>query len=140
MGLGAGTVAGSFDCNGVTIDVLSSDTLQDLRDRINAANTGTTATGVSASIVSAGTNQNDIVLTADDTGEAITLDNDVGGVLGQLGISSDGGATLLNELQAPRTAKLYADGLLDSSKWQSATAASASAGVDRKSTRLNSSH
>jgi flagellar hook-associated protein 2 len=129
MGLGAGTVAGSFDVNGVTIDVLSSDSLQDLRDRINAANTGTTATGVSASIVSAGTNQNYIVLTADDTGEAITLNNDVGGVLSQLGFSTDGGTTLLNELQAPRTAQLYADGLLDPSKWRSATATSASAGV-----------
>lgn len=129
LGLGAGTVAGSFDVNGVTVDVLSTDSLQDLRDRINAANTGTTATGVTASIVSAGTSQNYIVLTADETGESIALGNEVGGVLSKLGISGDGGTTLLNELQAPRTAKLYADGLLDASKWQSATAASASAGV-----------
>lgn len=128
-GLGAGTVAGSFDINGVTIDVLSTDTLQDLRDRVNAANTGTGATGVTASIVSAGANQHYLVLTADDTGESITLNNEVGGVLGELGISADGGTTLLNQLQAPRTAKLYADGLLDSSKWQSAAVASSSADV-----------
>lgn len=129
LGLGAGTVAGSFDVNGVTIDVLAGDSLQDLRDRINAANTGSNATGVTASIVTAGTNQNYIVLTADKTGEAITLDNEVGGVLGQLGISNDGGTTLLNELQAPRMAQLYADGLLDGSKWQTAAVASSSAAV-----------
>src|SRR5690606_28455557 len=40
LGLGAGAVAGSFDINGITIDVLAPDTLQDLRDRVNAANTG----------------------------------------------------------------------------------------------------
>jgi flagellar hook-associated protein 2 len=129
LGLGAGTVAGSFDVNGVTIDVLSTDTMQDVRDRINAANTGSNATGVTASIVSAGVNQHYLVLTSDATGETITLDNEVGGVLGQLGISNDGGTTLLNELQAPRTAKLYADGLLDISKWQSAAVASSSAAV-----------
>lgn len=129
LGLGAGTVAGSFDVNGVTIDVLAGDSLQDLRDRINAANTGSNATGVTASIVTAGTNQNYIVLTADKTGQAITLDNEVGGVLGQLGISNDGGTTLLNELQAPRMAQLYADGLLDGSKWQTAKVASSSAAV-----------
>jgi flagellar hook-associated protein 2 len=129
LGLGAGTVSGSFDVNGVTIDVLTTDTLQDLRDRINAANTGASATGVTASIVSAGTNQNYLVLTSDATGETITLDNEVGGVLGELGISSDGGTTLLNELQAPRSALLYADGLLDVSKWQTAAVASSSAAV-----------
>jgi len=129
LGLGAGTVAGSFDINGVTIDVLSTDTLQDLRDRVNAANTGATATGVTASIVSASATQHYLVLTADDTGESITLNNEVGGVLGELGISADGGTTLLNELQAPRTAKLYADGLLDVSKWQSDAVASSSADV-----------
>lgn len=129
LGLGAGAVAGSFDVNGVTIDVLSTDSLQDLRDRINAANTGTNATGVTASIVSAGVNQHFLVLTADDTGESITLNNEVGGVLDELGISADGGATLLNELQAPRNAKLYADGLLDSSKWQTGAVASSSAAV-----------
>lgn len=129
MGLGAGTVAGSFDVNGVKIDVLSTDSLQDLRDRINAANTGSTATGVTASLVTVGANQNYLVLTADKTGEAIALTNETGGVLGQLGISNDGGTTLLNELQAPRDAQFYADGLLDGSKWQSAAVASSSAAV-----------
>src|SRR5690606_17956754 len=88
LGLGAGAVAGSFDVTGVTIEILATDTLQDLRDRVNAANTGSNATGVTASIVSAGANQNFLVLTADSTGQAITLGNEVGGVLAQLGISA----------------------------------------------------
>lgn len=129
LGRGAGAVSGSFEINGVKIDVLSTDSLQDLRDRVNAANTGTNATGVSASVVSAGANQHYLVLTADATGETITLGNETGGVLSALGISSDGGTTLLNELQAPRMAQLYADGLLDGSKWQSAALSSSSAGV-----------
>lgn len=129
LGLGAGSVAGSFDINGVTIDVLASDSLQDLRDRINSANTGENATGVTASIVTVGANQHYLVLTADQTGKAITLDNEVGGVLTKLGISTDGGATLANELQAPRMAQFYADGLLDGSKWQTAKVADAAAAV-----------
>ena len=50
-GAAAGSVSGSFSINGKTIDVLATDTLLELRDRINAANSGTSATGVTASIV-----------------------------------------------------------------------------------------
>lgn len=117
-------LSGSFDIKlgsgtAKTITVLATDTLQDLRDRINAANTGSTATGISASIVTVGTGQNYLVLTADQTGQTITFSNETGGVLSGLGISNDGGATLSNQLQAPQTAQFYADGLLDSSKWDS---------------------
>ncbi|QEX23553.1 hypothetical protein FRZ61_34910 [Hypericibacter adhaerens] len=117
-------IAGSFDLKlgsgtSKTFTVSATDTLQDLRDRINAANTGSTATGVSASIVSAGAGQNYLVLTADQTGQTIQFSNETGGVLAGLGISNDGGATLTNQLQAPQTALFYADGLLDSSKWDS---------------------
>src|SRR3546814_7061661 len=50
-GQAAGSIQGTFDIGGVTIDVLPTDTLQDLVDRINNANTGAEATGVPASIV-----------------------------------------------------------------------------------------
>lgn len=125
----AGSISGSFSINGKTITVGANDTLQDVRDRINNANTGSTATGVSASIVSVGTNQHVLVLTADKTGTPITLADETNGVLASLGISGDGGTTYLNQLQAPQTAQFYADGLLDSSKWQSDAAASATADV-----------
>jgi flagellar hook-associated protein 2 len=125
-------VSGSFDMKlgdgaSKTFTISATDTLQDLRDRINAANTGASATGVSASIVSVGTGQNFLVLTADDTGETIQFSNDTGGVLAGLGISNDGGVTLSNELQKPQTAQFYADGLLDSSKWSSLGIASPTA-------------
>jgi flagellar hook-associated protein 2 len=118
-GAGAGAVAGSFDINGVTVTVESTDTLLSLRDRINAANSGDDATGVRASIVSVNSGENVLVLTAEETGQTIALDNETGGILAELGISDDGGATLSNELQSPRTAQFYADGLLDADKWHS---------------------
>jgi flagellar hook-associated protein 2 len=110
----SGSISGDFTINGVQIDVASTDTLKDLRDRINNANTGDSATGVTASIVSITSTQNVLILTADDTGTDITLaDPNTTGVLSDLGISGDGGTTLLNELQAAQSAQFYADGLLD---------------------------
>ena len=115
----AGSIAGSFDINGTTITVDATDSLLSLRDRINAANSGADATGVRASVVSVNDNEHILVLTAEETGTNIALDNETGGVLSELGISSDGGTTLLNELQSPRTAQFYANGLLDLDKWHS---------------------
>lgn len=115
----AGSIAGSFDINGTTITVDATDSLLAVRDRINAANAGANGTGVRASIVSVDENEHILVLTAEETGTNITLDNETGGLLSELGISSDGGATLLNELQSPRTSQFYANGLLDLDKWHS---------------------
>lgn len=125
----AGSIAGSFDINGVTIETYGTDSLQDLRDRINAANTGANATGVTASIVSVGANEHYLILTADKTGTPITIDNEVGGILSGIGISGDGGATFLNELQTAQTAQLYADGLLDPSRYRSGLVASHTAAL-----------
>jgi flagellar hook-associated protein 2 len=124
----ANSISGSFTINGVSISVLSTDHLTDLRDRINAADTGTSATGVKASIVSVSSTQNILVLTADQTGTPITLaDPGSTGVLAQLGISNDGGTTPLNLLQASQNAQFYADGLTDPSKFQTAIETSHSA-------------
>ena len=110
----AGSISGDFTINGVQIDVSSTDTLKDLRDRINNANTGDAATGVSASIVSITSTEHVLILTSDDTGTDITLaDPNITDVLNDLGISDDAGATFLNELQAAQSAEFYADGLLD---------------------------
>jgi len=112
----AGSISGDFTINGVTVDVFASDTLKDLRDRINNANNGSNATGVSASIVSVNASEHVLVLTADETGTDIVLaDPNTTGVLASLGISSDGGTTFSNQLQAAQTAQFYADGLLDTS-------------------------
>lgn len=126
FGGASGSIAGSFDINGVTIAVQASDTLLDLRDRINNANSGAAATGVTASVVSVGPTEHVLVFTSDETGSAIALDNETGGVLASLGISADGGATLSNELQQPQTARFTADGLVDPDRFFSRAVGSTS--------------
>ena len=50
-------------------EVITTDTLASIRNKINNANAGTTPTGVTASIVSYGTNDYRLMLTSDTTGE-----------------------------------------------------------------------
>lgn len=100
-----------FTVEGEVITVASTDTLLTLRDRINAANTGTTPSGVSASIVSVSATQNYLVLTKDTSGTDISITNTTNTPLNTVGILT--GGVPKNELQAPRTAQFYADGLLD---------------------------
>jgi flagellar hook-associated protein 2 len=102
----------SFTINGKTITVSATDSLTDLRDRINNANKGTAPTGVTASIVTVGSNESYLFLTADKTGQTISLADTAGTPLQTIGIL-DGTGAIKNELQAAQTAKFYADGLLD---------------------------
>jgi flagellar hook-associated protein 2 len=103
-----------FTLEGTTITLSAGDTLLSLRDRINAANSGTSPTGVSASIVSVSATQNYLVLTKDTAGSTISLSETTNTPLASSGFLTGGGA-VKNLLQAPRTAQIYADGLLDSS-------------------------
>ncbi len=227
FGGASGSIHGSFEINGKLIEVQATDNLIDLADRINTANTGSNATGVSASIVSVSATQKILVLTATETGQTISITNaqhtsglvadktaqldsytavtgsgnsfeiqDAAGnvidtisyddsdtletlqakidavdglsasivadggsfrlrvrsddgstiqlandslgangvvaqigfpddVLAELGISTDGGTTLANELRAAQTAKLRADGLIDPAASQSVAVATA---------------
>lgn len=89
-------VAGSFEVSGsggkATVTVQASDSLKDIRDRINNANSGTNGTKVSASIIQASTTQFVLVLTADETGKEMTVTEASGGtVLSGLGISTTQG-------------------------------------------------
>jgi flagellar hook-associated protein 2 len=104
--------SGTFVINGRTIAVDSSDSLLDLRDAINAANTGADATGVTATIVSISATEQVLILTADDTGTDATINaGDAGGaVLQNLGVV-DGGGAIKNELQAAQNAELLVDGV-----------------------------
>jgi len=111
--------SGTFTINGVSITANATDTLQDIRDRINNANTGASATGVGASIVTAGSGQNFLVLTADETGTAMTLADTAGSALEDLGVLTAGGAAIKNELQAATSARFKADGLLDIDRFES---------------------
>ncbi|MGE5537894.1 MAG: flagellar filament capping protein FliD [Gemmatimonas sp.] len=101
----------AFTINGKSITVSATDTLLTLRDRINAANSGTSPSGVTASIVSVSATQNFLVLTADDTGSAITFANTTGTPLNTIGVLSGGVAK--HPLVTAQTAQLYADGILD---------------------------
>ncbi|MDP6429730.1 MAG: flagellar filament capping protein FliD [Rhodospirillales bacterium] len=88
------SLSGSFSIAGPTatasITVQSSDSLADIRDRINSANSGTDPTNVTASIVSVSSTEHILVLTNDDLGRGINI-FDSGTVLSSLGISSNNG-------------------------------------------------
>lgn len=88
------SISGSFSVAGPTstasITVQSGDSLADIRDRINSANSGTDPTNVTASIVSVSSTEHILVLTNDDLGSGINV-FDSGTVLSSLGISSNNG-------------------------------------------------
>ncbi len=67
------SVHGAFEINGKRITVEPGDNLVDLAERINNANTGSSASGVTASVVSVTSSQHVLVLTADDTGQSVTV-------------------------------------------------------------------
>ncbi|MCX5855199.1 MAG: flagellar filament capping protein FliD [Deltaproteobacteria bacterium] len=73
--LGAG-YAGDILINGKVITITATDTLSSVGTKINNANSGTAATGVTASIISYGASDYRLVLTSDDTGASgISLSN-----------------------------------------------------------------
>lgn len=61
-------LSGDFLINGKDINIAATDTLNDIMDKINTANSGTSATGVTASILSASSTDNRLILTSDSTG------------------------------------------------------------------------
>lgn len=100
-----GYTAGSFTVQGKastaqTVNVTSTDSLRDIRDKINQLNTGSDATGVTASILKVGSSDYRLILTSDDTGLTNGLVNlagaelDVAGNLAnlQLGAVAQGNA------------------------------------------------
>ena len=106
------TEGNTFTIEGTVITVSSGDSLLSLRDRINNANTGTSPTKVSASIVSVSTTEHYLVLTKDEAGSSITISDTTGTPLQTVGIL-DSGSAIKNELKAAQKAQFYADGLID---------------------------
>lgn len=79
-------LTGDFTLNGTSIAVTATDTLEGIRDKINSANTGSTPTGVTATIVKEGTTAGRLVLTKDSSGASgITLTDGTGGMARELG-------------------------------------------------------
>ncbi|MFH1028301.1 MAG: flagellar cap protein FliD N-terminal domain-containing protein, partial [Pseudomonadota bacterium] len=93
--LGAG-YAGDILINGMVIAISASDTLINLKDKINNANSGTSPTGVTAGIVSYGRGDYRFVLSSDNKGAA------------GIGLLNAGASDILNKLgftDTGRTAK-----------------------------------
>jgi len=124
----ANSISGEFTINGTAIQVNADDSLVDLRDRINNANSGDSATGVTASIVQISDDSFSLVLSADETGQAIELSDTTNTPLEDIGVLS--GGAIANEIQAPQNAKLKADGLTVANALQSTTFASAETAID----------
>jgi len=109
-----GYTASSFTVQGKatsaqTVNVASTDTLRDIRDNINALNTGTNATGVTASILKVGTSDYRLIVTADDTGLT-------DGLVNMAGAELNGGAGNLKNLQlgnGAQTLQAAADASID---------------------------
>jgi flagellar hook-associated protein 2 len=82
-------LAGDFTVNGQAVTLVATDSLIEVRDKINALNTGSSATRVSASILSVGTTSHKLVLTSQTTGAAgMTLADTTGTALQSLGLLS----------------------------------------------------
>jgi len=94
-----GDYAGEIIINGRTISIAETDGLDDIRNRINNANSGDTPTGVTASIISYGTNDYRLILTSSNTGEdGISLQNGSSNDLVELFGWKDGSSTVKNSI------------------------------------------
>ena len=116
--LGTSFAGGTFTVNGREVTVAATDSLLDVRDKINAANSGNNATGVNAQVVSISDSEAILTLTAETPCETIGLeDNSAGGSespLQELGLVN-GGGDFTNELRQAETSIFRINGLSDGS-------------------------
>ncbi|MEW5916645.1 MAG: flagellar filament capping protein FliD, partial [Gemmatimonadota bacterium] len=105
-------LAGDIVVNGKTVSLTATDTLAQVRDRINAVNSGTTPSGVIATVLSTGPQEHRLVLTAANPGSSGVELIDNNGILGALGVT-DGNLEM----------NLAANGAVQSNRISSATAA-----------------
>ena len=85
-------ISGTILINGKAVQIQSTDTLQNLESNINALNSGTNPSGVTASIFQSSSNTSRLVLTSDNTGASgISLENGSAlDTLGSLGFNGTG--------------------------------------------------
>ena len=62
-------ISGEILVNQKAISIVATDSLTDIRDKINGVNTGSSPSGVTASILAAGEDSYRLILTSDSTGE-----------------------------------------------------------------------
>ncbi|MDX2193356.1 MAG: flagellar filament capping protein FliD [Gemmatimonadales bacterium] len=109
--LGAAS-AGTFTINGRSVTVEATDTLRTLRDKLNAANTGTDRSRVSAALLTVGPGDVRLVLTSEQTGATgATLAQTAGTPLRGLGLFDTNDALRSQAmLQAGENASFTIDG------------------------------
>lgn len=96
-------VSGQFTLNGAVVTIVAGDSLVGVRDKINAGNTGTAASGVSATIVSTSAGAH-IVLASSATGAAgIDTVDGTTGALQALGFTDTTVAANIGSSGATRT-------------------------------------
>lgn len=90
--------SGEFIINGTAIIVSDTDTLADIASSINTANSGSNATGVTASVISVSDTDYRMVLTSDNTGEDqfVILDASSNDMLQTLGFTDSTDPTIKN--------------------------------------------
>lgn len=80
-------LSGEFLINGRRVAVAATDSLDDIAQAINGVNSGSTASGVNASVVSVGSSDHRLILTSERTGATgVDLVEVSGGVLKSLGV------------------------------------------------------
>jgi flagellar hook-associated protein 2 len=80
-------LSGEFAVNGRVVTLAASDTLSQVRDKINALNSGATPSGVTATVLSTGPSAQRLVLTSDASGASgIELVDGSSGILASLGV------------------------------------------------------
>lgn len=120
--------AGDIILNGKAININASDSLADVKNKINNANSGTNPTGVTASIITYGANDHRLILTSDNTGaDGIGLQNGSGSDLVQLFGWKDKTSSLRNSVTGGAESDAFSSStqslksLLDLSTTQSGT-------------------
>ena len=106
-------VAGTFTVNGKSVTVVATDTLGDIRDKINAVNVGTSPSGIAASVITAAPGQTRLVLTSVTAGETgMTLTDSSGTALQSLGfLSAPATIAPAAVLVAGKSAQFTVDGI-----------------------------
>jgi len=95
-------LSGDLVAGGRTVKISATDSLASIRDKINAVNTGTNASRVTASIVNYGTSGYRLILTSDDEGSAgmSLLNGGPSDLLGSLGFVDASAKTAKNAVAA----------------------------------------
>lgn len=106
LGLGAGEIV----VNGRAVKLDGSETLAQLRDKINTTNSGANPSGVSASILNSGPGEYRLILTASGVGaRGVELTDSEGGALRQLGLLSAGSAANTGATSQVQSARFGSD-------------------------------